>query len=163
VTSRLVNLGDDERGDSSAVLSGRGEAFDAVPSDRLPAAGSHLLPALMWHRNPCNGPPEFETVVGFANPGPDAVEVTLDVPHEFGRSVMFDGDEVFLPHRIEVAGESWQQFRLAPSRDASDECGGVESFLVRLDLAAPLAVYASVIDRKSGDPRTVTTVPLTAP
>ncbi len=41
----------------------------------------------MWHRNPCDGPPEFETVVGFANPGADTVEVVLDVPHELGRSV----------------------------------------------------------------------------
>lgn len=162
VTSRLVNISGSNDGSSGAVLSGRGEAFDAVPIDRLPGPGAHLLPALMWHRNPCQGPAEFETVIGFANPGPDAVEVVLDVPHESGRSVLIDGREAFLPHRFEVDGGSWQQFRLAPLSDESSDCGGVESFLVRLDLAAPLAVYASVIDRMSGDPRTVTTVPLSA-
>jgi hypothetical protein len=131
--------------------------------DLLPAAGAHLLPALMWHRNPCGGAAEFETVVGFGNPGPDAVEVVLDVPHEFGRSVVIDGREAFLPHRFEVAEGSWQQFRLAPRRDESADCGSVESFLVRIELSAPAAVYASVIDRKSGDPRTVSPVPLTTP
>jgi len=162
VTSRLVNVSESGNGSSGAVLSGRGEAFDAVPLDRLPAAGAHLLPALMWHRNPCEGGAEFETVVGFANPGPDPVEVVLDVPHESGRLVVINGRENFLPYRFEVAGGSWQQFRLAPFGEDSSDCGSVESFLVRIDLAAPLAIYASVIDRRSGDPRTVTAVPLTA-
>lgn len=162
VTSRLVNLGGSTEGGSGAILSGRGEAFDAIPLDRLPAAGAHLLPALMWHRNPCQGPPEFETVVGFANPGAETVEVILDVPHELGRSVIIDAREAFLPYRFEVQGGSWQQFRLSPPREEAAECGGVESFLVRIELSAPAAVYASVIDRKSGDPRTVTTVPLTS-
>ncbi len=160
VTSRLVNTSGSDQGGSGAVLSGRGEAFDAIPMDRLPAAGSYLLPALMWHRKPCQGSPEFETVVGFANPGADAVEVVLDVPHELGRSVIIDGREAFLPHRLEVEAGSWQQFRLSPRLDATADCGGVESFLVRLDLSGPLAAYASVVDRKSGDPRTVMPVPL---
>jgi len=163
VTSRLVNLRESEKGNPGTVLSGRGEAFDATPIHQLPQAGAHLLPALMWHRNPCGGGAEFETVVGFANPGADPVEVVLDVPHELGRSVLLDGREVFLPHRLEVGGGSWSQYKLAPRRDALADCGGVESFLVRLDLSGPVAVYASVIDRKSGDPRTVTTVPLTSP
>jgi len=160
VTSRLVNTSGSGEDSSGAVLSGRGEAFDAIAMDRLPAAGAHLLPALMWHRNPCEGSPEFETVVGFANPGANSVEVILDVPHEFGRTVTIDGNEAYLPHRLEVAAGSWQQLRLAPPRDQAADCGSVESFLVRIDLSGPLAVYASVIDRKSGDPRTVTPVPL---
>lgn len=163
VTSRLVNVSGGDEGTAGAVLSGRGEAFDAVALENLPAPGAHLLPALMWHRNPCDGPPEFQTVVGFANPGREAVEVVLDVPHEIGRSVMLEDQEVFLPHRFRVAGESWKQFRLAPRSDEAAECGAVESFLVRIETAGPLAVYASVIDRKSGDPRTVTPVPLTSP
>jgi hypothetical protein len=87
----------------------------------------------------------------------------LDVPHEFGRTVIIDGNEAYLPHRFEVAAGSWQQLRLAPPRNQLAECGGVESFLVRIDLSGPMAVYASVIDRKSGDPRTVTPVPLASP
>jgi hypothetical protein len=163
VTSRLVNTSESVVGSSGAILSGRGEAFDAIAVDELPAAGAHLLPALMWHRNPCDGPPEFETVVGFANPGPTAVEVVLDVPHEMGRAVSIDGREVYLPTRFEVEAGSWQQFRLSPRRDEAADCGGVESFLVRLELSGPLAVYASVVDRRSGDPRTVSPVPLASP
>ncbi len=163
VTSRLVNTAGRDEGNPGAVLSGPGEAFDAIPIDRLPAAGAYLLPALMWHRKPCEGAPKFETVVGFTNPGADAVEVVFDVPHEVSRSVNIDGREVYLPYRLEVKAGSWQQIRLSPRLDDTAECGGVESFLVRLDLSGPLAVYASVIDRKSGDPRTVTTVPLTSP
>jgi hypothetical protein len=159
VTSRLVNLAgmDDEEG--STVLSGLGEAFEAIPRRRLPAAGSHLLPALMWHRNPCNGS-DFDTFIGFANPGPDPVEVKLDVPHEGGRAVRINGREVFLPHKVLIGGGTWRQFRLAPFAEVGTECGNVESFLVRVETDAPIAIYASVIDRKSGDPRTVSPVPL---
>jgi len=161
VTSRLVNLSgmDDEEG--STVLSGLGEAFEAIPRRRLPAAGSHLLPALMWHRNPCNGS-DFDTFIGFANPGPDPVEVKLDVPHEGGRAVRINGREVFLPHKLLIGGGTWRQFRLAPAAEVGAACGNVESFLVRVETDAPVAIYASVIDRKSGDPRTVSPVPLSA-
>ena len=160
VTSRLVNLGGDEDQGSAAVLSGRGEAFDAIPVERLPAAGAHLLPALMWSRNPC-GELAFDTFVGFANPGADPVEVVLDIPHESGRAVRINGREVFLPHRLVIPGNSWDQFRLTPAADEGSPCGTVESFLLRVDIDAPLAIYASVIDRRSGDPRTVAPVPLT--
>lgn len=163
VTSRLVNRSGQEKANSGAVLSGRGEAFDAIPLDSLPAAGRHLLPALMWHRNPCADGADYATVVGFANPGTEPVEVILDVPHESSRSVILDGAEVFLPYRFTLVPASWEQHRLAPQRDREAECGSVESFLVRVELSAPAAIYASVIDRKSGDPRTVMPVPLVSP
>jgi len=86
----------------------------------------------------------------------------MDSTSPDARTVTIDGNEAYLPHRLEVAAGSWQQLRLAPPRDQAAECGSVESFLVRIDLSGPLAVYASVIDRESGDPRTVTPVPLTA-
>lgn len=160
ITSRLVNragMSDDE---DSTVLSGRGEAFEAIPRKRLPAPGSHLLPALMWHRNPCDGS-DFDTFVGFANPGLDSVEVKLDIPHESGRAVRMNGQEVFLPHSVTIPGGHWRQFRLAPSEEEGAQCGTVESFLLRVEIDAPVAIYASVIDRRSGDPRTVSPVPLT--
>ena len=160
ITSRLVNLGDTDDDGGTAVLSGRGEAFEAIPIERLPAAGVHLLPALMWSRNPC-GELAFDTFVGFANPGADPVEIVLDIPHEGDRAVRINGREVFLPHRVLIPGNSWQQFRLTPTADEGSPCGTVESFLVRVAIDAPLAIYASVIDRRSGDPRTVVPVPLT--
>lgn len=157
VTSRLVNLTEIDNEDVSTVLSGRGEAFEAVPYSQLPAAGRYLLPALMWHRNPCERS-EFDTFVGFANPGSDPVEVTLDVPHEKGRIVRLNSREVYLPHRITVHAGSWRQFRLSPVAGEGAPCGDVESFLVRVETGAQVAVYASVIDRRSGDPRTVSPV-----
>jgi hypothetical protein len=161
VTSRLVNLASRSQEEGSTFLSGRGESFEAIPSAQLPAAGSHLLPALMWHRNPCDGS-DFDTFIGFANPGPDPVEVILDVPHETAREVRINGDRVFLPHPLTVRGGRWRHFRLAPVVEVGAPCGAVESFLVRVDTDAPIAFYASVIDRKSGDPRTVSPVPLRA-
>ncbi len=158
VTSRLVNSTGMDNDDSSTVLSGSGEAFEAIPLELLPAPGSHLLPALMWHRNPCDDGSDFDTFVGFANPGPDPVEVKLDIPHESGRAVRINGREVFLPHEVTIPGGKWRQFRLAPSEEQGAPCGSVESFLVRMEIDAPVAIYASVIDRKSGDPRTVTPV-----
>jgi len=159
ITSRLVNLAGTDQKSPAAVLSGRGEAFEAIPIEDLPAAGAHLLPALMWHRKPC-GDPAFDTFVGFANPGPDPVEVILDIPHERGRAVMVNGREIYLPHRLQIRPGSWRQIRLAPPTDENATCGNIESFLVRVDVDGPLAIYGSVIDRSSGDPRTVSPVPL---
>jgi len=146
----------------SAVLSGRGEAFEAIPIERLPAAGAHLLPALLWSRSPC-GEHAFDTFVGFANPGADPVEVVLDIPDEGGRAVRMNGREVFLPFRVLIPANSWRQFRLAPATDEGSPCGTVESFLVRITIDAPLAMYASVIDRASPSPPTETSKKLTAP
>jgi hypothetical protein len=162
VTSRLVNRAGMESDEDSTVLSGRGEAFEAIPKKLLPAPGSHLLPALMWHRNPCDDGSDFDTFVGFANPGPGTVEVKLDIPHESGRAVRINGREAFLPHNVTIPGGKWRQFRLAPSEEEGAPCGSVESFLVRVETDAPVAIYASVLDRKSGDPRTVAPVPLAA-
>jgi len=111
----------------------------------------------MWHRNPCEGT-AFDTFVGFANPGPNVVEIVLDVPHETAREVRINGRRVSLPYRLRVAGESWEQFRLAPNFERAAPCGNIESFLVSVETDAPLAIYASVIDRQSGDPRTVAPV-----
>ena len=160
VTSRLVNRAGMDDDEGSTVLSGLGEAFEAIPRKLLPPPGSHLLPALMWHRNPCDGS-DFDTFVGFANPGSDPVEVKLDIPHESGRAVRINGREVFLPHNMTIPGGKWRQYRLAPSVEEGAPCGSVESFLVRVEIDAPVAIYASVIDRKSGDPRTVSPVLLT--
>jgi hypothetical protein len=160
VTSRLVNRAGMEDSDGSTVLSGRGEAFDAIPRHDLPAAGVHLLPSLMWHRNPCDDGSDFDTFIGFANPGLEPVNVVLDIPHEPGREVLINGREVFLPYSVTIVGGEWQQFKVAPRLEEGVGCGGVESFFVRLETDSPIAIYASVIDRKSGDPRTVTPVQL---
>jgi hypothetical protein len=160
VTSRLVNLAGGNDDEGSTVLSGRGEAFEAIPMEELPGAGSHLLPALLWHRNPCDKS-SFDTSVGFANPGPDPVEIRLDVPHETARAMRINGQEVFLPHTLMIRGGSWRQLRLSPIIEEGAPCGGVESFLLRVETDGPVAIYGSVIDRKSGDPRTVSPVPLT--
>jgi hypothetical protein len=159
VTSRLVNLAGGNDDEGSTVLSGRGEAFEAIPMEELPGAGSHLLPALLWHRNPCDTS-SFDTSVGFANPGPDPVEIRLDVPHETARAMRINGQEVFLPHSLIIRGSSWRQLRLSPIIEEGAPCGGVESFLLRVETDGPVAIYGSVIDRKSGDPRTVSPVPL---
>ncbi len=158
VTSRLVNLAGNSEVEPGLVLSGRGEAFEAIPIEDLPAAGTHLLPALMWHQNPCGGS-AFDTTLGFSNPGFEPVEVILDVPHETGRTATLNGRQIALPYRLEIPAGSWRQYRLAPAK-IEGACGDVESFLVRLETSAPLAFYASVIDRKSGDPRTVMPVSL---
>ena len=159
VTSRMVNVADAAGEDASTVLSGSGEAFDAVPGSDLPNAGSHLLPALMWHRNPC-GDSAFDSFVGFANPGDEPVEISLDVPHESSRSLRINGRMVTLPHQLTLRPGVWRQLRLSPVAEDDAPCGGVESFLVRLEVDRPVAIYGSVIDRKSGDPRTVSPVPL---
>lgn len=161
ITSRLVNLAGNDDTDPGTVLSGNGEAFETIAIEDLPTAGTYLLPALMWHRNPCKGA-AFDTFIGFSNPGSEPIDVVLDVPHEMGRTANLNGRKISLPHHLQIPAGSWRQYRLAPVRD-DDVCGDVESFLVRLKTSGPMALYASVIDRKSGDPRTVMPVSLSLP
>jgi hypothetical protein len=138
------------------VLTGSGQQIDAIPLDRLPPAGEHVLPSLIWHRNPC-GPSEFDTFIGFANPGEEKVTALIDIPgvSDRGGRVVLAGDEVDLPYAVEIPARSWLQVRLAPADDVAGGCLGPSSFMAVVTTDGPVAFYGSVVSRGSSDPRTV--------
>lgn len=162
ITSRLVrrDLSDGESAEG-LLLSGRGQEFEAVPVTELPRRGEVLvLPALLWHRNPC-GPPAFDTTLGFANPTGQDLVVLLTLERDLAADgVRVDGRPVDIPHQIVVPARGWIQVRLEPEDVSGAACLPPEGFAARVRVTGPVAVYASVVDRRSHDPRTVMPVPL---
>lgn len=138
-------------------LTGVGQEIAAVPLDRLPGTGAYLLPALVWQHGRDRGT-GFSATVGFANPGPNPVSVMLQLaPDTTGHGLLVDDQPAELPHLLEVPPGTWSQVRLAP---LPDDDNGPEGFSLLVTVDGPLAFYASVVDRTSGDPRTVVPVPL---
>jgi hypothetical protein len=159
VTGRLVNHPDHGEKTPLGVLSGGGQQIAALPTARLPGPTTFLLPALLWHRNPC-GDPAFTTVVGFANPGTEPVSVTLYLPEERRRAIRVNRRTVALPHQIVVEPHQWKQISIAPRDRGEGICLEPESFDLEIVTDGPLAVYGSVTDRGSMDARFVEPVDL---
>lgn len=159
VTGHLVRNPEFDDATPSGVLSGSGQQVAARPVADLPGPATLLVPALLWHRNPC-GPAAFTSEVAFANPGQDAVTAILDIPGETGRAVRIDGREVSLPHRIIVEAGQWTRISLSPIDRSEEICLDPESFDLEVVIDGPLAVAGSVVDGWSLDGRMVDAVEL---
>jgi hypothetical protein len=160
VVSRTVNHLAETDHRRRGLLAGPGQEVEAVSIERLPGPGQYLLPSLVWHRNAC-GPREFDSYLGFANPGDLPVIALLDVPPSAADGgVLVDGLEVELPHAIRIPAKSWLQVHLEPKDDPTVRCLGPASFVATVATDGPIAIYGSVVSRGSTDPRTVLPVPL---
>ncbi|MCG6962665.1 MAG: hypothetical protein LJE95_05280 [Acidobacteria bacterium] len=140
----------------AAPLSGFSQELPGVDIANLPPAGQGLmLPTMIWDQNSC-APPKFDSYVGFANPSDEVVHVTLSLsPALNADAIMLGGSEVQLPAVVELAPDSWQQVHVAPVVPQGDECSEPQVFDLFLDADGPVAVYGSVVDRATQDPRTV--------
>jgi hypothetical protein len=150
ISSRMVNVPAGDKG-APAPLHGLGQEIPAYSLLDLPRAGTPMiLPGVAWQPNAC-GPPEFETNLFLTNPG----DVTLDVAPESPKTLLVDGTEVSTPLEIVVAPRAMRQFRVSAPNSPLAVClpPVVSSLSFRAD--GPIAVIASVVDRASGDPRTV--------
>jgi hypothetical protein len=160
VSSRTVNHGEPDQQPFHGLLVGPGQQFHAVPVAALPRPGRYLVPALMWHRNPC-GEIAFESSIGFANPGPYGVTIVLELAPDLAEGGAFlDGKEVEFPHSFRMKARSWRQIELGPRDLPGDICMDPESFAAIVTIDRPLAIFASVVDRSSQDPRTMMPVAL---
>ncbi len=145
----------------SGPLEGFGQDVPAVEIDSLPAGGTTLLlPGMIWHPNAC-GPPAFDSYVGFANPGDEPVTVSLAVSGGAAAgAVIVDGGAVDLPAKIDIPGHGWRQLHLVPAGAKPAVCLAPQRFDLAVTVGGPVAVYGSVVDRSTGDPRTVLPVAL---
>jgi hypothetical protein len=162
ITSRLVRSEDGDGATTDGLLlSGRGQEFDAVPSRSLPTRGDVLvLPALLWHRNPCDQA-SFDTTLGFANPTDRDLTVVITMERDLAAAgVRLDGVPVDIPHQLVIPARGWLQVRLEPEDLPGAGCLPPEGFAARIRVSGPVAVFASVVDRRSHDPRTVVPVPM---
>jgi hypothetical protein len=161
VSSRMVRHPAEDGKASRGFLAGQGQQIPVIAMDALPRAGSYLLPALYCQRDPGAGP-AFDTYVGFTNPGPESVLISIDPASDVvDRGLRVDDQEVALPYTFEMPPESWRQIQLSPAR--ADDIGssrGPDSIDLVVTIDGPLAFYASVVDRTSQDPRTVLPIAL---
>jgi hypothetical protein len=164
ISGRLVTHGDDETTPNlgvtpQGVLSGAGQVVEAVAVNHLPGPTTLLVPALLWHRNPC-GSPDFTTNVAFANPGSEPVTATLYVPSEAARAIRVNGRIEALPHHVVIEAGRWKRLDIAPLPRHGNLCLEPESFDLEVVIDGPLAVIGTVFDRAGGDGRTVRAVDL---
>jgi len=155
VSSRMVNHDPAAVETRGRLLYGFGSEIPGIAIDAIPGAGAHLLHTLVWHPDRC-GPRKFDTYVGFANPNEEAVNVVIDLTGE-------EADEKMrsLPGTLIVPGLSWQQINIRPPvSTATIGCGVPQLFDLRVEIDGPLAIYASVVDRSTQDPRIVLPLPM---
>lgn len=158
ITSRLVSHESGVAGRVTSLLTGRGQEIEAVPVADLPGRGRHLLAPMLWHRNAC-GEAAFDAYLGFANPADSPRRVVVDVAgaHADGH-VRVDDETAALPLEVVIPARGWRQLHLEPVDLPIEVCLPPEAVSLVVELDGPLAVYGSVVDRASRDPRTVTPV-----
>ncbi len=168
VDSRMVNvLGEFVEGDENEeevpeiILAGFSQQMPGIPLAELPVTRQQfMLPSLIWHRNACGGQ-AFDSYVGFANPEDVPVEVTLDLaPGLREMGMLVDGKAIELPYTMELPARSWQQIHVTPANVQLAVCMEPEHFDLYVTTEGPVAMYGSVVDRSSQDPRTVFPVAL---
>jgi len=160
LTSRMVRHEIVENGDVTNPLSGLGQEIDGVPLVDL-RKGDHrmILAAVGWHPNAC-GASLLDTNVFLTNPETTPVRVEIDAPP--GESQLrIDGTIVDAPFALEVPGQSQRVIRLAGAGSPMlPVCLDPLVGSFTLEASGPISVLGSVIDRRSGDPRTAPAQPI---
>jgi len=169
IDSRMVNVSgqfgevpqDPSEEVPEIILAGYSQQMPGIPVTDLPEQTTHLmLPSLIWHRNACDGS-AFDSYVGFANPSDAPVNVTLDLNPELrDAGMLVDGLVVQLPFTMELPARSWRQIHITPQASMLAVCMDPERFDLYVTAAGPVAMYGSVVDRGTQDPRTVFPVAL---
>ncbi len=160
VTGRMINVKDSE-GTRTGPLQGFGQTIEGVAVQSLPGSQQTLmLPGLIWHPNAC-GPRRFDAYVGFANPTDEPLDAVLDLgPQAGGTSVYVDHKLMDLPARVTVPAKSWVQVQLLPVNSVMAVCLPPQRFDLLVTIKGPMAVYGSIVDRSTQDPRTIVPVPV---
>lgn len=156
VASRMVNERGGQSLDARDLRTGWGQELPGIPFSGLPEPRAlHVLPALVWHPNPC-GRVLFETHLHLVNPDHVPAWITLSASPDLSPvALRLDGKEVTTPVAIQLEPGSWQQVRVDPPESMLPVCLDPVHFDLYIEVEGPVGVYASVVDRTSQDPRTV--------
>lgn len=162
VNSRMVNTRAVPSPDAFNLLQGLSQEVPGVPVEALlQRGGVYMVPGLGWETAPC-GPAQFENYLQVVNPNDDAVTLTIGLDPGLGSGQFeVDGKPVAAPHQIELKGRSWLQVRVAPRLLDVVQCLPPTVNDVFVTVTGPVALYASVVDRKTQDPRTMMPVEVT--
>ncbi len=155
ISSRVVN--DRGVGGVGGPLSGLGQDVPAfAAADLATQGGVYQLPALVWDPFRCAHPPLFEVYIYLANPGSEAVEVTLQQSRT-GQpgELVINGVSVPTPHVMRLQPREWRQLKVELGGALPAVCLGPQVVDLFLTATGGVAAVGSVVDRGSQDPRTV--------
>jgi hypothetical protein len=155
ISSRVVN--DRGFGGAGGPLSGLGQDVPALAASELTLPGGvYQLPALLWDPFRCAHSPLFEVYIYLANPGSEAVEVTLQQSRT-GQpgELVINGVPVPTPHVFELQPRESRQLKVELGGALPAVCLGPQVVDLFLTVTGGVAVVGSVVDRSSQDPRTV--------
>ncbi len=154
-SSRVVN--DRGFGGVGGPLSGLGQDVPALAASELTLPGGvYQFPALLWDPFRCARAPLFEVYIYLANPGSEAVEVSLQQSRT-GQpgELVINGVLVPTPHVFTLQPREWRQLKVELGGALPAVCLGPQVVDLFLTATGGVAVVGSVVDRSSQDPRTV--------
>jgi hypothetical protein len=129
-----------------------GQHIPASNVTGMPTSGALLL----LSNRPASQAAGFRTNLGYFNPNPFSVDVTLDA-WTAGGEMMGSDTLTLAPYSNQVTGV----FRLIPSVPSSERT--VDDFTVTYSASAGVLMYASVVDNVTNDPIYVFPVPFSVP
>lgn len=156
VNSRMVNTFATPDPDAVRLLNGLSQEVPGIPvEDLAQPRATYMVPGLGWEPSPC-GPVRFENYLQVVNPGDEAVTLTLlSDPLAGVGDLLVDGKPVRAPHSVEIKARSWLQIRIGPKPAEAGICKPAGVGDVFFQTSGPIALYASVVDRTTQDPRTM--------
>ncbi|MGV8040074.1 MAG: hypothetical protein AB2L07_08350 [Thermoanaerobaculaceae bacterium] len=162
VNSRMVNTRAVPDPEALNLLQGLSQEVPGIPVEALLQKGQvYMVPGLGWEPAPC-GPVQFENYLQIVNPNDESVTLTIGVDSRLESGGLdVDGKPVIAPHQIELKARSWLQVRVGPTPLRAVQCTAPTVDDLFVSASAPVALYASVVDRKTQDPRTMMPVKVT--
>ena len=156
VNSRMVNTFASQSTSVEKLLTGLSQEVPGVPVEQLlQSKTEYMVPGLGWEPAPC-GAVQFDNYLQIVNPNDETVTITLAVgAGSAAGELMVDGVRHAAPYALELKGRSWRQVKVGPAPRNVVQCEAAALDDVFVSVSAPVSLYASVVDRKSQDPRTM--------
>lgn len=163
VNSRMVNTFAAPATSTANLLTGLSQEVPGIPAESLPTTGGvYMVPAFGWQPSPC-GTASFNNNLQVVNPNDDDAELTLMLdPFGTAREFVVDGKPVTAPHVVPIRARSWVQIKISPALLRGAACMPAQLADVFFTTTRPVAVYGSVVDRASQDPRTTMPIQVVA-
>ncbi|HPC84283.1 MAG TPA: hypothetical protein P5234_11340 [Thermoanaerobaculaceae bacterium] len=163
VNSRMINTRAVPSPEALNLLQGLSQEVPGIPVEALLQKGEvYMVPGLGWEPVPC-GPVQFENYLQIVNPNDEEATLTIggDALLQSG-GFEIDGRPVAGPHQVKLGARSWLQVKVGPGFLTGAPCRPATVGDVFVSASAPVALYGSVVDRKTQDPRTMMPVKVIA-
>lgn len=163
VNSRMVNTFAAPNPAAANLLTGLSQEVPGIPIENLAdRGGTYMLPALGWEPSPC-GTGRFSNTLQVVNPGDTDIELSLMLdPSGTAMGFLVDGRPVAAPHAVTIRARTWVQIKVAAELLRNVVCGPPRLADIFFTTSGPVALYGSVVDRATQDPRTTMPIRIAA-